>query len=482
MIGAGPGDPGLLSVRGAALLGRADSVVSEGGPHAALLELAAPAAERFDVDAAPAALAAALAAARRGRAVVWLRAGDPWLGGGGELAALAGSGVAFEIVPAVTPEFGAAAYAGVALGGGGVVVWGESGGAAAPPGASPAPTFVAAGGGRVRALAAALLAVGHPPETPAALVARACTPAQRTIACALGGLAAAADAAGAGPAQVAFVGPGVVARAAAGWYERRPLFGKRVVVTRAAHQAGAFVAALRERGAEAIAVPTIAIHPPEDPGPLARAAAALGAYDWVALTSPNGVIRLFEEIERRGLDARAFGAAKVAAIGPGTAAALAERGLRADLRAKEFVGEGLARALLEAAPAGRPMRVLLARARVAREVLPEALRAAGHEVDVAVAYETRPPPPEAVASLARALAAREVDVVTLTSSSTAEHLCALLGPDAPGLLAGVCLASIGPVTTATAERLGLHVALTAGAHSLEGLVEALEGHFGGAPL
>jgi uroporphyrinogen III methyltransferase/synthase len=147
--------------------------------------------------------------------------------------------------------------------------------------------------------------------------------------------------------------------------------------------------------------------------------------------------------------------------------------------AKEFVGEGLARALLESAPAGGRRRVLVARALVAREALPDALRAAGHEVDVVAAYETKPPAPESAAPLAHALAARQIDVVTLTSSSTAEHLLGLLGAEASALLEGVCLASIGPVTTATAERLGLRVALTARTYSLDGLIEALEAHFEG---
>jgi uroporphyrinogen III methyltransferase / synthase len=482
LVGAGPGDPGLVSVRGADLLGRADAVVSENGPHAALRELAAKGAAWLEAASPAEALAAALAAAGRGQAAVWLRGGDPWLAGGPELAALAGAGVGFEIVPAVAAELGAAAYAGVDLGrSGGLVVWGEGAGPAPPPGAPRAPTFVAAGRAAARSLAAALLAAGHGDEAPAALVTGACSPAQRTLVCSLGELAAAvAGPAGEGPAPIAFVGPGVATREALRWYDRRPLFGKRVAVTRAAHQARSFVRALRERGAEALSIPTITINPPADPAPLARAVAALGSYDWVALTSPNGVHRLFEEIERQGRDARAFGAARVAAIGPGTAAALGEHGVRADLVAKEFVGEGLARALLDAAPAGRRLRVLVARAQVAREVLPEALREAGHEVEVVAAYETKPPPPAGVAPLARALAARQIDVVTLTSSSTAEHLTALLGPDALDLLDGALLASIGPVTTATAERLGLRVGLTASTYSLDGLVEALEAHFGGA--
>lgn len=477
LVGTGPGDPSLLSVRGAELIGLAAALVCERGVHPALLELAAPGAEQLEFEAPGEALAAALGAARRGLMVAWLRRGDPWLAGGAELDALAGSGLRFEIVPAVAPELGAAAYAGVGLGRpGALVVWGETSGPVAPPGLGA--TFVARGRRALRSLAAALLAAGHGPETPAALVVNASTPAQRTVITSLGALTGLDDSSE--PDPIVIVGPGVGAREALRWYDRRPLFGKRVAITRAAHQARAFVRALRERGAEAVSVPTIAIHPPPDAEPLRRAVAALGTYDWVALTSPNGVQRLFEEIETQGRDARAFGAAKVAAIGPGTAATLGARGVRADLVAKEFVGEGLARALLESAPARGRQRVLVARALVAREALPDALRAAGHEVDVVPAYETKPPAPESAAPLARALAARQIDVVTLTSSSTVEHLLGLLGPEAPALLEGVCLASIGPVTTATAERLGLRVALTARTYSLDGLIEALEGHFEGA--
>lgn len=480
LVGAGPGDPGLLSVRGAELLGRADVVVIEGRPHPALIELVAEGAKRVEVPTAGEALAAAMGGARQGLIVVWLCEGDPWLAAGPGLEGLAGAGLIFEIVPAVPPELGAAAYTGIDLGrAGGLVVWGEGSAPAPPPGALRAPTFVAAGREVVRDLAAALLAAGHPPDAPAALVTGATSPAQRTLVCSLGDLGdAAVGPAGEGAGPIAFVGPGVRSREARRWYDRRPLFGKRVAVTRAAHQARAFVRALRERGAEALSVPTIAIHPPPDSEPLRRAVTALGSYDWIALTSPNGVERLFEEIERQGRDARAFGSAHVAAIGPGTSAALAGRGVRADLVAKEFVGEGLARALLDAAPSAGRLRVLVARALVAREALPDALRAAGHEVEVVPAYETKPPPPESVALLARALAARQIDAVTLTSSSTVEHLIGLLGEGAPALLEGVCLASIGPITTATAERLGLRVALTARTYSLDGLLDALEEHFG----
>ncbi|HEU4532519.1 MAG TPA: SAM-dependent methyltransferase, partial [Polyangiaceae bacterium] len=315
LVGAGPGDPGLLSVRGADLLGRAAAIVYERGVHPALLELAAPDAQRLAVDAPGEGLAAALEAARQGLAVAWLRRGDPWLAGGAELEALARAGLSFEVAPAVAPELAAAAYAGIALGRPGrLVVWGEAARDAPPPGSDA--TFVAAGPLALRSLASALLAAGHPPTTPAALVEHATTPAQRTALTSIGELAAAAapaappdasaaeglapSAAAAAPgapaeglapsaaaappgapaeglAPIAFVGPGVAAREALRWFDRRPLFGKRVAITRAAHQAREFVRALRERGAEALSVPTIAIHPPPDPEPLRRAVAALGA-------------------------------------------------------------------------------------------------------------------------------------------------------------------------------------------------------------
>jgi len=266
------------------------------------------------------------------------------------------------------------------------------------------------------------------------------------------------------------------------WFEGKPLFGKRVLLTRAREQAGSAAALLREEGAEPLVVPTIEIHPPRDPAALGRAVEALraGRYAWVAFTSANGVERTWEALVATGADARAFAAARIAAIGPATARALEQRGLRADVTAKEFRGEGLAeemlRAIAQPPAAGqgdRARRVLLPRAARAREALPEALRAAGCEVDVVPAYETRPPPPEVVDALLAELESGRVDAVTFTSSSTVDHLCDLLGARAATLLAGTCVASIGPVTTETARGRGLRVDVTADEYTLPGLVRAL---------
>jgi uroporphyrinogen III methyltransferase/synthase len=269
------------------------------------------------------------------------------------------------------------------------------------------------------------------------------------------------------------------------WAERRPLFGKRVLVTRAREQAGGTAALLREAGAEPVVVPTIEIRPPADPGPLAGALEALraGVYRWVAFTSANGVERTWEALAQAGADTRSFGLAKVAAIGPATARALEDRGLRPDVIAKEFRGEGLADSMLDAIRgSGAPPRVLVSRAAKARDVFPETLRRAGCEVDVVSAYETHAPAgpviEELTAALVGAVPGRTLDVALFTSSSTVENLCDLLGPRAAELLAGVKIASIGPITTATAEARGVRVDVTAREYSVPGLMAALIASYG----
>ena len=260
-----------------------------------------------------------------------------------------------------------------------------------------------------------------------------------------------------------------------------PLTGKRVLVTRTAEQARSTAALLRERGAEPVVVPTIEIHPPADPAPLERAVAGLAhEYDWVAFTSVNAVEQTLGAMARQGLDARAFGAAKIAAIGPATVRALEAHGLRAELAPKEFRGEGLADEMLKRLAPGA--RVLVPRAKEAREVLPEALRAAKIYVDVVTAYETRKPPRETVDLLVGLFERGAVDAVMFTSGSTVDNLCDLLGERAQALLARVVVASIGPVTTASAGRRGLRVHVTAGESTLVGLVDALEGIFRGAAV
>jgi uroporphyrinogen III methyltransferase/synthase len=312
-------------------------------------------------------------------------------------------------------------------------------------------------------------AAGWAASTPAAVIQWISFPRQRTVTGTLADIAATATAAGLGAPSLLVCGGVVSLREELSWFERQPLFGKRILVTRPAHQAAPTEAALRRRGAEPVLFPTIAIEPPPDPEPLAAAVRELSRYDLVAFTSDNGVAWFFRELDRQGKDARALGRALLAAIGTATARGLAGRGLRADIVADTFIAESLAEAI--AARLEPASRVLLPRALVAREALPDILRAAGHTVDVVPVYRTV----GARGDLAALLPS--IDIVLLTSSSTATELCKLLGADAPSRLAHATIASIGPITSDTARALGLTVAVTATVSTSDGLIAALEEHF-----
>lgn len=285
--------------------------------------------------------------------------------------------------------------------------------------------------------------------------------------------------------------------------DARPLAGRRVLVTRAADQADAMAELLEARGAEPVRAPVLVIEPPRDQAPLDAALSRLDRYDWLVFTSANGVARFFDALRARGRDARALSAMKIAVIGPGTGAALLEHSLSADCVAAEHHGEGLVAALLPLVKAGQ--HVLLPRAAVAREVVPDSLREAGLEVDVVPVYETVAPPIEQFLSIVEELRAGAIDAVTLTSSSTAKQLVGLIGAAFRGrnadrsdarvgssptpqptarteneslaLLSRLVVASIGPVTTQTAQELGLRVDVSASPHTLPGLVDALERTF-----
>lgn len=257
----------------------------------------------------------------------------------------------------------------------------------------------------------------------------------------------------------------------------RPLVGKRVLVTRARNQADAAAALFRDRGADPVVMPTIEIHPPSDPSMMIEAVGHIEKrYDWAVLTSINGAERFWAEMERQGKDTAVLANVKVAAIGPGTAAVLERHGVAVALIAKEHLQEGLARELLDAFGGATP-RVLLGRAEIARDVLPEALRSAGCSLDVVPLYQTRSPPRELLGSLVKLFENGEIDIVTFTSSSTVGHLCDALESRAAALLAKTCVASIGPATTETAERRGIRVDVTASDSTMSGVVAALEKHF-----
>lgn len=498
LIGAGPGDPSLITVRGAEVLARCDVVLYDALAHPALLELMKPNAEaRFvgkrggeESEPQDEINRELVALAKQGKVVGRLKGGDPMLfaRGAEEAEFLAANEIAFEIVPGISSPIAISSYAGIPLthrdmASSVLFLTGTPRKSAGPDGhdwsrlATRAGTIcILMGMSRIDEIARTLIENGRDPSTPTAVVQWGARPQQRTVTAPLVDIAKKVADERVGSPAIIVIGQVVSLRETLRWFDRKPLFGKRIVVTRAQGQGGDLARALRERGAEPTLVPTIAIAPPPDPDRLATAVRDLATYDWVAITSPNGVSALFAEIDHQQLDARAFGRAKVAAIGPGTAAALRSHGVRADLVAKEFRGEGLAEALL-ASPRTGSFRVLVPRALVAREAMPETLRAAGAEVDVVPAYTTVPPDPSTIEPLRKALSHGEVDVITLTSSSTVEHLVELLGNDARDLLANVTLASIGPITTATAERLGLTVKITASEYSIPGLLAAMEHAF-----
>ncbi|MFP5256168.1 MAG: uroporphyrinogen-III C-methyltransferase [Acidimicrobiia bacterium] len=483
LVGAGPGDPGLLTVRGAEVLRRADVVVYDRLSVEALLDLAPAGAERISVGKAPRQATMTqeqindllVAKGRAGGTVVRLKGGDPFVfaRGGEEAAALTAAGIGYEVVPGITSAIAAPAYAGIpvtlrhsstsftvvtghedpSVGEDGTVDWD----AVARVGGT---IVILMGVARIGRIAERLIAAGRSPDTPAAAVRWGTRPEQRTVRATLGTIA---DQPLEAPSVIVV---GEVAGVDLRWFEDRPLLGRRVVVTRTRQQASTLAAGLRLLGAEPVEVPVIAVADPADGGALLREVAArLGTYDWVVVTSPNGAERLLSAIADLGLDARAFGTARVAAIGPGTAQALASGGIVADLVPERYVAESLLDALTAAGPGEG--RALLARAEVARDVLPEGLRAAGWAVDVVDAYRTLP----ATVTDAQRAAVASADIVTFTSSSTVERFLEALGADAVPPV----VACIGPVTAATARQHGLVVEVEAAEHTIDGLLAALAG-------
>lgn len=270
--------------------------------------------------------------------------------------------------------------------------------------------------------------------------------------------------------------PGVSAEASAASARTLPLHGKRVLVLRAKEQAQDAESVLRAYGAEPVAVPALVIAPPPDPARLEQAVREASSYGFIVFTSANGVTRFFDVLcTQLKKDVRALAPARIAAIGPKTAEALRSYGVRADVVAKDFVGEALA-AELAAVIGSEKTRVLLPRALVARDVVPDSLRALGHTVDVVAAYETRGPDPADAERLRRGLGSGDISAVLFTSSSTVTHVASVLGPDAASILASVCVVSIGPVTSKTAQDLHIRVDVTASVYTVMGAVSALARH------
>jgi uroporphyrinogen III methyltransferase / synthase len=486
LVGAGPGDPGLITARALELIVAADVIVHDRLIPRGALAIARPDAELLYVGKEPGAASVPqegidellVGRAREGKLVVRLKGGDPFVfGRGGEEAeALAAAGIPFEVVPGVTAGVAAPAYAGIP-----VTHRDDASAVAFVTGHEdpekedsaldyeaiarfPGTLVLYMGVKALGRIAESLIEAGRYPAEPAAVVERGTLPGQRTVGSTLEGIASAAAEAEIRPPAVTIVGPVAARREQIAWLERRPLHGKKVIVTRARAQASELARRLDALGAEPIELPAIRIEPRIDSEEVRRAVQALHTYALVSLTSPNGVQLLFEAMAAQGRDARALANASVAAIGAGTEAALAEHSVLADIVPERFIGEELVEALNRIDLQGKP--VLVARAAEARELLPDALRKRGAEVDVVALYETlaEAPDPEALER------ARDADFITFTSSSTVKSF---LAASPNGIPEGVRVVSIGPVTSEAAREAGLTVDVEAERHDIDGLVEAL---------
>lgn len=496
IVGAGPGDPSLLSVRGQRYLREADVVVYDHRVPRRLLRLARPGAERIDVGpAAPKApdqdaICFLLAEkAREGRTVVRLKWGDPFLfdSGGKEAVFLHEQRIPFEVVPGIPAAIGGTAYAGVPLtypGAGDVLTFvrGHEGESDTPPEvdwarlAGLSGTVVCYAGARqIAHIASELLAHGRAADEAAVLIYGSTLPSQSTIAGTLGTIAPQARE---GAAALLVVGAVAGLRDHLRWFDERPLFGKRIVVTRAREQAGDLIDMLEERGAEAIAAPTIRIAPPDDLGPLDRACETAGTFDWIVFTSAIGVDRFMDRLLVQG-DVRDLKGVRLCTVGASTAARLGRYGLRVDLTPEEYRAEALAEALRGSGDL-KAMRFLLPRADIGRELIADTLREAGAEVVEVVAYRTTLGTAEGDGDydIYRMLLDREIDAITFTSASTVRNFATIIGREqAADLLRTTVVASIGPVTAEAAQQLDIATTVMPERYTIPDLVDALVEHF-----
>ncbi|HUU92505.1 MAG TPA: uroporphyrinogen-III C-methyltransferase [Phycisphaerae bacterium] len=492
LVGAGPGDPGLMTLRGREVLATADVVVYDALISERLLDYAPAAAERIYVgkrasrhtlpqDGINALL---VEKARAGATVVRLKGGDPFVfGRGGEEAlALAEAGIDFEVVPGVTAAVAAAAYAGIpvthremasAVG----FVTGHEAEDKADSALDwdalarwPGTLVFYMGVRNLPAISENLIAHGRSPDTPAAAVRWGTTPRHQTLTGTLATLPQAVEEAGLKAPAVILVGEVVTLRDRLQWFERRPLLGRRIVVTRARAQASALAERLESLGAETIQAPAIRIEPPDDPEPLAQAAREAASYDWIVFTSVNGVEAFFGALADAGLDARALATARLATIGPATTERLTRFGLQSDLQPETFTGAAVAEALAATGDLTGE-HVLLPRADIAPKDLPDALAAQGAEVSDIIAYRTVPDTAGCDA-VAQALEANEIDWLTFTSSSTVRNVVAAVGADR-ARASRARIASIGPTTSATLREAGLEPTVEADPHTIPGLVVAI---------
>ena len=500
LIGAGPGDPWLITVRGLRCLSQADVVIYDHLVHERLLRHTRADVEKIDVGpAAPQpleqeAICYLLAEkAREGKIVARLKWGDPFVfdRGGEEAIFLHEQGVRFEVVPGVPAAIGVPAYAGIPItypGAGDTVTFvrGHESEQARKPNVDWASlcrlggTVICYSGPRqLPGILDAMLTHGWAKTAAAALVFNGTLPSQETTQATLEELAGLTREPRFRDPAILIVGRVAALREHLRWFDARPLFGKRIVVTRPRDQAADLVEALETLGATVIEAPTVHIVPPEDFGPLDEAVATVGQYDWVVFTSVNGVDYFFRRLQAGPGDARSLAGVRLCAIGPGTADRLGRHGLKVDVMPAEYRAEAVVEALKATGNlAGK--RFLLPRADIAREVLADDLRTLGAEVTEVTAYRSVPVEPdrEQGPDIYRMLLDKRVDVVTFTSASTVRNFVQLYGAEpVADLLKSVTIASIGPVTAEAAQQSGIQTAIMPSEYTMPGLVQAIVDYF-----
>ena len=499
IVGAGPGDPSLISVRGLRYLEAADVVVYDHLIHPRLLHTARPDAERIDVGAAAPrpleqdAICLLLAEkAREGHLVVRLKWGDPFVfdSGGKEALFLHEQGVPFEVVPGIPAAVGTPSYAGVPVTypeAGDVLTFvrgNESGTDALPRVdwdrlAKISGTLVCQTGTKqLSAIVEALLAHGRSVDEPVAIVYNGTLPSQHTLTGTLGEIRELAHHPPQHLSALLVVGRVSALREYLRWFDNRPLFGKRVLVTRPREQAADLVERLTEAGAQPIEAPTIRIVPPDSYEPLDRVCAEAGSFDWIVFTSANGAEHFMRRLLAGPCDVRELKGVRLCAIGPATADRLARFGVKVDLMPVEYRAE----AIVEALRRDRDLtgqRILLPRADIARELLATELRHSGAEVVEVTAYRTVPVTPEnGGIDIYRMLLEKQIDVVTFTSASTVKHLVRVLGEEpAADLLRTTIVASIGPVTAEMAQQHGIPTTIMPASYTIPALVDAIVDYY-----
>lgn len=498
LVGAGPGDPGLITVKGLERIRNADVIIYDYLADERLIQEAKPGAELIYVGKKggdhtleqPKINELLVRKAEEGKKVARLKGGDPYVfGRGGEEAEiLAAANIPFEVVPGVTSAVAAPAYAGIPVthrdhASMVTFITGHEDPTKRDSAIdwdvlahNPGTLVFLMGVKNLSNISSSLIERGKSSDTPAALIRWGTTPRQISVTSTLGEIHAEAQRKGISAPAVLVVGSAVSLYDKLGWFERKPLFGQRILVTRSREQSRKMAESINEMGGEAVLFPTIRILPPLDFSPLDNAIQRISTFHWLVFTSVNGVEHFFRRFHELREDIRDMAGPRIAAIGPITARALRERGLRVNRLAEEFTAEGLLALFPRDDVSGK--RFLIARAEKARDVLPQSLTDLGGHVEVVAVYRTVQPEDAETGKVRKILEEKLVDAVTFTSSSTVTHLIGMLGDnDALRLLDGIIVASIGPVTSQTLKANGLPVHVEAAKYTIDGLLEALANHF-----